>query len=98
MRTVREAVGDDIALMVDANQAWDAKRAIRMAHRLEKFDLTWLEEPVRHDDLESMAHVRRTISMPLCTGENSYGPAGFVTCSGLAPRTLSCRTSCAWEE
>lgn len=77
VRAVRQAIGEDVALMVDANQAWDAKRAVRMARRLEEFDLAWLEEPVRHDDLVSMAEVRRRIPMPLCTGENEYGPAGI---------------------
>lgn len=75
--TVREAIGDDVALMVDANQAWDNKEAVRMARRLEEFDLAWLEEPVRYDDLTSMAEVRRAILMPLCTGENDYGPSGI---------------------
>lgn len=88
VRTVREAVGDDVALMVDANQAWDAKRAIRMAARLEEFDLTWLEEPIAYDDLPAMAEVRERITMPLCTGENDYGPEGVcATCSEPVPRT-----------
>lgn len=77
VRAVRETVGPDVALMVDANQAWDAKRAIRMGHRLAEFDLAWLEEPVPYTDVAAMAEVRAAIPMPLCTGENDYGPAGI---------------------
>lgn len=46
VRAVREAVGSDIRIMVDANQAWDAAAGIERARALEPFDLTWLEEPV----------------------------------------------------
>lgn len=76
VRAVREAVGDDVDVMVDANQAWDLKHAIRMAARLEAFDLTWLEEPVTHRDHRGMAQVRERIPMPLAAGENDYGPEG----------------------
>jgi L-alanine-DL-glutamate epimerase-like enolase superfamily enzyme len=46
VRAVREAVGPDVQLMVDANQAWDAAEGARRARALEPFNLTWLEEPV----------------------------------------------------
>jgi L-alanine-DL-glutamate epimerase-like enolase superfamily enzyme len=46
VRAVREAIGPDVKLMVDANQAWDAGTGIERAQALEPYDLTWLEEPV----------------------------------------------------
>lgn len=76
--TVREAIGQDVKLMVDANQAWTAKQAIRMADRLEEFDLYWLEEPLPHEDIDGYAQVRAAIGMPLCTGESNYLKADFV--------------------
>lgn len=76
--TVREAIGPDVALMVDANQAWTAKQAIRMADRFAEFDLYWLEEPLPHEDVAGYADVRAAIDMPLCTGESNYLSSDFV--------------------
>lgn len=76
--TVREAIGPDVALMIDANQAWTAKQAIRMAGRFSEFDVFWLEEPLPHEDLAGYAQVRNAIDMPLCTGESNYLKADFV--------------------
>lgn len=76
--TVREAIGPDVLLMIDANQAWTAKHAIRMAQRFAEFDVFWLEEPLPHEDLKGYAEVRRAIDMPLCTGESNYLKADFV--------------------
>ncbi len=77
VRTVREAIGPDVELMVDANQAWTRKQAVRMAGRLEEFDLCWLEEPLPHDDVEGYASLRPVIPMPLCTGETNYLASDF---------------------
>jgi D-galactarolactone cycloisomerase len=46
VRNVREAVGDTIELMVDANMAYDRRRALRFAQEIEEFDVSWLEEPI----------------------------------------------------
>ena len=46
---MRGALGGDAMLMVDANQAWDLASAGAMAERLERFELAWLEEPMRAD-------------------------------------------------
>lgn len=72
VRAVREAIGPSSGLMIDVNQAWDAKRTIRMAKRLEEFDLLWLEEPMPFDRTDDYAEVRSAIAMPLCTGESNY--------------------------
>lgn len=78
VRLVREAIGPDVALMVDANQAWDVKQAIRMGRRLQEFDLTWLEEPVDHRDITGTARVATALDTPLCTGESNYLRDDFV--------------------
>lgn len=69
---IREAIGPDTVLMVDANQAWDSKRAIWMANRLAEHDVYWLEEPVAFDDIPAMAEIRQSSPILLCTGENNY--------------------------
>lgn len=77
VRAVREAIGDDVQLMVDANMAWDRRLAIDMAERLEEFNLYWLEEPVRCDDLEGMAAVAAATKTPIAAGENAFGRRDF---------------------
>lgn len=78
VHAVREAIGPDVKLMVDANQAWTRKQALRMADRFAPFDLYWLEEPIPHEDIEGYTHLRTSIPMPLCTGENNYLKSDFV--------------------
>jgi len=70
--TVREAIGPDVALMVDANQAWDLKKTLRMASRFEEYDLFWLEEPMPHTRIDDYAAATAALPMPLCTGESQY--------------------------
>lgn len=72
IQAVRETIGPDIKLMVDANQAWSEKQTLRMAARLADFDLFWLEEPMPHGDVKGYARIRSDMSMPLCTGESNY--------------------------
>lgn len=66
---VRETIGDDMPLMVDANQQWDRSTALRMGRRLEEFDLTWIEEPLDAYDVEGHARLTRTLDTPIATGE-----------------------------
>lgn len=77
VKAVREAIGDEIQLMVDANMAWDRRLAMEMAQTLEEFDLYWIEEPVRCDDLEGMAAVAATTKTPIAAGENAFGRRDF---------------------
>jgi len=82
VRAVREAVGPDVLIMVDANQAWDTGEAIAHAHAMEPYDLTWLEEPlsspgrphrgtqeVRDWDAET-GRVAGHTAIPIASGEN----------------------------
>ena len=69
VRRVREAVGDDIFVSVDANQAYAPMRAIRVLRELEKSNVGLVEQPVRRDDIRGMAFVRRNISIPLMADE-----------------------------
>lgn len=66
---VREHIGADVPLMVDANQQWDRSTALRMGRRLEVFDLTWIEEPLDAYDAEGHAELARALDTPIATGE-----------------------------
>ena len=66
---VREHLGDDVPLMVDANQQWDRPTATRMCRILEQFDLVWIEEPLDAYDAEGHAMLARTFDTSIATGE-----------------------------
>ena len=83
-KAVREAVGPDVQLMIDAVQAWNADDAIRACRALAPFDITWIEDPVAFDDHGGMARVAAAVPMPLCAGENDYSRIGFARLIGQA--------------
>jgi len=61
-------------LMLDANEAWNRKQAVRHIRELEQsFDLIWVEEPVRRWDAEGLASVGRGVKASIATGENLTG-------------------------
>ncbi len=66
---VREHIGPDVPLMVDANQQWDRATALRMGRKLEQFDLTWIEEPLDAYDAEGHAALAAALDTPIATGE-----------------------------
>lgn len=69
---VREVLGPDRWLAVDANQRWDLPSAERAIRALSRFDLQWIEEPLRADDLLGYATLRKRIAVPLACGENLH--------------------------
>ena len=66
---VREAVGDRCHLLLGTHGQLTPAGAIRLAQRLERFDLLWFEEPVPPESPEQMATVARATSIPIATGE-----------------------------
>jgi L-alanine-DL-glutamate epimerase-like enolase superfamily enzyme len=66
---VREAIGDQVPLMVDANQQWDRVTALRVGRRLEDLDLVWIEEPLDAYDAEGHAALAAALDTPIATGE-----------------------------
>lgn len=65
IRALREAYGPSLPLMLDANGAYTAEEAIRLARDLEHHHVTYLEQPVPYDDLESLAAVTRGSSIDI---------------------------------
>jgi L-alanine-DL-glutamate epimerase-like enolase superfamily enzyme len=67
----RNAVGPDVALMLDTNCHWSPDDAVEAARRLQEHDLMWLEEPVSPpDDFDGLKRVRREGGLPIAAGEN----------------------------
>jgi D-galactarolactone cycloisomerase len=77
VRAIREAIGPDLLLMVDANHAYNAPEAIRLARALAPYDIHWFEEPVPPEDLDGYVEVRRQAPMPIAGGECEYTRYGF---------------------
>lgn len=71
LHALRNALGSDVRLMVDANQGWDLQAARDMAPKLANFHLDWLEEPLRADrPWAEWQALRSDCDMPLAAGEN----------------------------
>ena len=84
MAVMREAITEGSgttrpSLMVDANEFWTPKQAIRRISEIEReFDLVWVEEPVRRDDHRGLARVSKGIRAAVATGENLTSISQFV--------------------
>jgi D-arabinonate dehydratase len=77
IKAVREAIGPDIKLLVDANCAYRIHEAIQMAKKMEPYDPFWFEEPLAPDDYAGFRRLAQNTSIPLATGENEYTRYGF---------------------
>ncbi|MFI6498537.1 mandelate racemase/muconate lactonizing enzyme family protein [Nonomuraea typhae] len=69
---VREVIGPEALLMVDANQRWDLPSARRAVAALAEFGLYWVEEPLPADDIAGQARLRESVSVPVAVGESAY--------------------------
>ncbi|MGH3749690.1 MAG: mandelate racemase/muconate lactonizing enzyme family protein, partial [Micromonosporaceae bacterium] len=73
----RSALGAEVALFADANQAWSLDEAQAMSELLERHQVGWIEEPLAGDDLGELERLSATIPIPIATGENVYGESEF---------------------
>ena len=81
VKRVRDAVGSKCDLLFGTHGQMTASSAIRLAKRLEKYDPLWFEEPVPPENIEEMARVARSTSIPIATGERlatKYEFAGLL--------------------
>ncbi|MFN3258993.1 MAG: mandelate racemase/muconate lactonizing enzyme family protein [Pikeienuella sp.] len=78
IRALREAVGPEIALMVDANHGYDAVEAVALGRAVADLDIGWFEEPVTPEHLRAYAEVRARQPIPVAGGETWHGRAAFA--------------------
>jgi L-alanine-DL-glutamate epimerase-like enolase superfamily enzyme len=70
----REAIGPDVLLMLDANNAWrDLPTALAYMERYERYEPYWIEEPFGPDEIELHARLARAVRTTIATGEIGYG-------------------------
>jgi L-alanine-DL-glutamate epimerase-like enolase superfamily enzyme len=74
---MREAVGSEVALMMDLNAGYDVARALEAVERWEEFDLAWIEEPVSPNDAPGLAQVCERARGNVAAGENEFREFGF---------------------
>lgn len=83
LRQVREAVGGEIQLTVDANGGWTVNDAIRAAPVLEEYGVLFVEQPVHRLDLEGLARVRQAIRLPVMADESVFTVQDALRCLQL---------------
>ena len=74
VRAVRKRLPDAIELMADYNQALSLDEALERCGRLDGEGLSWIEEPIRHDDYSGCARLAEAVDTPIQIGENFAGP------------------------
>jgi mandelate racemase len=79
VHAVRQRIGDDVALMVDYNQALSVPDALARGRALDAENIYWLEEPIRHDDYAGCASLAKALTTPIQIGENFSLPVAMET-------------------
>lgn len=79
VRAIREAVGPDVDVCIDAGQAWDATTAISRSRLFEPYRVCWLEEPLHPDDLRGYRRLSGATATMIAAGESECTAAGFLS-------------------
>ena len=74
IKAVRDAVGEDMHLMVDFNQGLSLGEALHRCHMIDDLGLAWIEEPIVYDNFDGYTQLAAELKTPIQIGENFYGP------------------------
>lgn len=77
VQEVRQTLGPEVGIMVDAHGTWSVREAQRFARKVGDLDLAWFEEPVSPDNIQGQAEVRASTDIPIASGENEQTRFGF---------------------
>jgi L-alanine-DL-glutamate epimerase-like enolase superfamily enzyme len=77
-RVVREAIGEDVDLIVDANLRWDVPFALAYGRATTELGLRWIEEPIPHEDRAGYARLSAALDVPIAAGEHEQTRFPFV--------------------
>lgn len=69
VKTVREAVGEDVGIMIDVNWSWTLPQTLKMGRALEPYDIKWLEDPLLSDDADELRGLVGKLGIPIAVGE-----------------------------
>ncbi len=74
---IRKAIGPGMRLMIDSNHAYSYKEALELSRKVEKYDISWFEEPVSPEDYDGYRRLRENTTIPIAGGECEYLKFGF---------------------
>ena len=74
IRLIREAIGGDLQIRIDANQGWTPKQAIEVLNKIEKFNIQFAEQPVPAEDIKGLIKVRKDSPIPIMADESVHSP------------------------
>jgi L-talarate/galactarate dehydratase len=77
VHAVRQAVGADIRILVDATESWDRAGATHTGRLLQEAGIAWLEDPLHHQDLTGLSQLAEMLDIPIAGGEHLYDLAAF---------------------
>ncbi|MBC3759216.1 mandelate racemase/muconate lactonizing enzyme family protein [Hyunsoonleella sp. SJ7] len=77
VKYMREIIGPDIQLMVDSNHAYTLREATELARKIEKYDISWFEEPLSPEFYDQYSELRQKTTIPISGGECEYLRFGF---------------------
>ncbi len=77
VKAIRDAVGYDVGLMLDAWMSWSVPYTMDIGRRLERYEIGWIEEPLMPDNIDGHAELARALSVPIAGGEHEYTRWGF---------------------
>jgi len=72
VRDMRQELGNNIKIMIDVNQGWNAEEAIKFGKAINDYNIEFIEEPVIADDFEGYQKIANSINTPIATGENHF--------------------------
>ncbi|MCI4445948.1 MAG: dipeptide epimerase [Candidatus Aminicenantes bacterium] len=78
VQLVREAIGPEVPLRIDANQGWSVPQAISTLRRLEPFRIQFVEQPVKASDLAGLKKVQEQSPVPVMADESLFSPADAI--------------------
>jgi D-galactarolactone cycloisomerase len=77
VKAVRQVIGPEVGLMIDANHAYDAVAAIRLGRAIRGLEIDWFEEPVCPENLQGYIECRKALTIPIAGGECEWTRFGF---------------------
>ena len=77
VKKVKDIIGDDIELMIDANHAYNLREAVSLSRKLEPFNISWFEEPLSPEFYNQYKELRDKTTIPIAGGECEYLRYGF---------------------
>jgi len=83
VRLLREALGPDISLRVDANQGWDRPTALKAIRAMEPYGVDFVEQPVARWDFQGMAEIGRRVDVPIMADESCFSPQDALAIARL---------------